>query len=398
MDCCQSAIHPGVTMPLSIRPVPYELPTYSLTGDLMGFLRCPLQYRYQRIGRLPPSEPVQQWFGEFIHGVLEEGYRTYKASGGVPPWPQATLDAIVDLITARLSARGLVAMSTNVKQIASDRARAAIQELGPYLFSLIIQAEVRVAGARMLPAGARNLPHRRADRYEMAGVVDVVTEVALSDPKLQANPLVQAIRAAVPDLPPQFEIIVDYKGSRRPSLPRPGKAGYWTQYAWQLQTYAYLRSRQGGQQPVVAGVLLYLNELAPTRKDLAELKRDIRSGLTDVVPLPGSVDAKALVSRSPRKGPVPALSFEFRLARAIRVEPVTTATIQTALTNFDTTVESIEGCYASEFLGSTVQQAWQPSASDPGTCAACDSKTYCKGFQATPMAAQGFTSPRLPGT
>src|SRR4051794_12927315 len=74
-------------MVLERRREPEIIPQYSLTGDLIAFLRCGLQYRYHNGSALPPSRPVQLWFGEFLHGVMEAAFRIWSASPTPPPFP-----------------------------------------------------------------------------------------------------------------------------------------------------------------------------------------------------------------------------------------------------------------------------------------------------------------------
>jgi PD-(D/E)XK nuclease superfamily protein len=390
-------------MTLTIRPKVYSLPSYSLTGDLLGYLRCGLQYRYQRIGNLPPSRPVQQWFGEFIHGVLEEAFRRYRDAAlmgnpSLPPWPAAELDDIRKVIKARLGARGLYAWSPDLEKLGDDRATVAVQDLGPYLFPLIHRAEVRLTGARLLPAIQAKLQFRVADRYEMVGVVDVVTHVQVADPALATNPIVGALLKALgPGLPTKFEVIVDYKGMRRPPVPKPGvKGGLWTQYEWQLQTYGELRRTQPDALNVVAGVLLYVNELYPTRSDLEYLKDEIANGTTDVPPQPGSPAEVALKNWKTRDKQLPLLPFDYRLVRALRVVPITQQSVAQALQAFDDVVKEIETCRGQEIHGVPVLQAWTKNSSEESTCVVCDSRTFCPEYQAIYAKKHSETEPRLP--
>lgn len=391
-------------MTLSTRPKPYSLPGYSLTGDLIGFLRCGLQYRYTRIGRLPPSKPVQLWFGEFIHGVLEESFRRYKeqahaGAAALPPWAQDKVDDILALIKQRLAARGLRPWDRELESLGDRRALAAIQELGPHLFPLIHKAEVRLQGARDLPPIKAELQFREADRYEMIGVVDVVTHIELNDPDHQNNLIVKLVKAELArtgaTVPNKFEIIIDYKGMRRPGNFAMGAGSLWEQYEWQIQTYAELRRKQADSLPVAAGVLLYVNELAPTASDLANLKREIKSGMTDVSPAQGS-EAAALLNTWSSGKPEPELPFEFRLKRAVRVIPVTKASIGNALTQFDQVVKRIETCRGKEFNGTSVLNAWERNAEEEQTCVVCDSRTFCPDYQREYAAKHGDKLPRAP--
>jgi hypothetical protein len=388
---------------LSVRPKVYSLPSYSLTGDLLGFLRCGLQYRYTRIGQLPSARPVQLWFGEFIHGILEEAYRRYresivKGTPSLPPWPAAELEDIRKLIKARLDARGLVPWAPDVERLGYSRADSAIQELGPNLFPLIHRAEVRLTGARALPKISSALQFREADRYEIIGIIDVVTHVEINDRAFASNPIVKALLAdlskATPD---QFEVIIDYKGMRRPPAKATGAgASLWTQYAWQLMTYAELRRKQPDALPVAAGVILYVNELHPTRSDLVELKKESKAGTTDVPPQTGSVE-EDLLAKWKSGDPLPKLPLEYRLARALRVIPVDDASISNALMSFDDVVKEIETCRGQEVHGSPVLTAWTRNSSDENTCIVCDSRTYCPEYQVKYAVKHGETKPRLPG-
>lgn len=376
-------------MHLSKRPAVYSLPSYSLTGDLLGFLRCGLQYRYLRLGQLPSTRPVQLWFGQFIHGVLEEAYRRFNSSrrAGIddpPPWEESRLEDICALIKRRLAAQGLFPWTEDLEELGTKRAVATVNDLGPELFPLIHRAEVRLTGARALPLSKipEKYRFREADRYEVAGVVDVITHIELSDPSLQNNRLVKAILRDLPEKPPErFEVIIDYKGMRRPPVRAPSGASpnFWDIYEWQIQTYAHLRKAHEDSLPVVAGMILYVNEILPTATDLTLMKNEIRERETDVLP-PSGGEADSVIRDWHQRDEVPTLPLDYRLARMIRIVQTGPQLIESSLEKFDEVVARIELCRGKELQHGLIIENWEKNPSDESTCTACDARTYCPAY------------------
>lgn len=398
-------------MALSVRPEPYMIPAYSLTGDLLAYLNCGLQYRYQNRGALPPSKPVQLWFGQFIHGVMEEAYRTWRSGATPLPWSDTDIQPITDAIIARLAARGLHYQRQELLEVALERARVSINTWGAYLFPLIAEAEVRLKGIRRMPPGTVTI--RRSNYYEVEGVVDVLTSFELSA-VTGPNPIVSAVLSAI--APQTYEVIVDYKGMRRPRVTTDDE---WIHQEWQILTYAWLREQQPESNPVKSGVLIYIDELVPSETDMDELYEEVlgtSTPQTDVAPTGSDLQAlqnwphtkvnwhqplrawrqqmnvwRQEVSAWRQTGraqgqprpPMPQmpqmpqpLSMEFRLRRSLRVIPIQRNDVDESLARFDGVVSEIEGCVAQESAGQVLTTTWPTNPRDK-TCVVCDFKTFC---------------------
>ena len=390
-------------MALGRRNLPFEVPRYSLTGDILSFQRCPLQYRYYNGSALPPSRPVQLWTGEFIHGVLEEAYRHWQQCRPPFPWPcnptpwpppqtplkraKNDIGEIGDAVEARLAAAGKRPRNANARDIAYRRAKAAINLLGPDLFPLITDAERRISGTRQMPQLPQQLP-ARGDRYELTGVVDVISHLSM-----QANPqnsLVQMLQARCPNAP--FEIIIDYKAERRPPINAPRRQ----YHKWQVQTYAWLLNRLPQSSPVDAAIIVYINELVPSKEDFRILQQEVRNGSTDVIPLSGSPDYYA-INRWQPGAPVPVLTDDFRIKRAIWIVDVSPKSLKTAVAQIDSVVAQIETSAANEHFSGNIPSNWPATGLDRD-CVACDFRHFCPN--PAPRSSSGtrqLTAPSAPG-
>lgn len=371
-------------MALSVRSAPYEIPAYSLTGDLLSHDKCGLQYRYYKRGALPPSTPVQLWFGEFIHGVMEESYRRWKedpTSHSFPPgsgWDWQTQIRPIELaIYERLLARNLrpngkLFDKTNpggVKRLASERAEAAINSWGRSLFPLIHEAEVVLKGIRPMPPQANG--DQRSPYYEVKGIVDVITSVKVSDIGSDNEIVAQLLKTlgGLPQTGQPVEIIVDYKGMRRPEV----GSREWNLHNWQVQTYAWLRRHQPNAGKVVAGILLYLNELVPSAGDMQELQSELRGASYKTDVLPNATELKAIQQWA--RGPAP-YGIDYRKSRSLRIIPVDSQSELLSLQEYDNVVKQVEGSIMMELAGTGLLQSWHAKP-ERRTCTACDAKAFC---------------------
>lgn len=393
-------------MKLPSRSKSYMIPEYSLTGDLLSYITCGLQYRYQNKGALPPSKPVQRWFGEFIHGVLEESYNEWKYGKKEFPWDwKEDIRPIEDLIDLRLQVRGLYPHDEDLffsinqpgmnmtidelnehdhKKLASARAEKAINIWGKHLFPLIDSAELLIKGVRPMPNYDKNTS--RSNYYGINGVVDVLTSTKINTMDEQStlynfnNKIVQFIKnnLETSDIE-DYEVIIDYKGMKRPPIKvtDPLSEDKWENHKQQILTYSWLRSKQEDAKDISAGIILYLNELVPSKEDLVLIKEEIRNNLTDVPEGIEFDDDIELIEEWEEDEKAPNLSEEFKIARSIRFINVNEKEREKALKKFDNVVYDIENSLVSEMKGCKIQDAWKAEA-DKRTCLACDFRTFCK--------------------
>ena len=368
-------------MRISAKSEQYDIQRYSLTGDLLAYYKCPLQYRYYNKGSLPPSVPVQLWFGEFIHGVMEEGFLRWRE--GTFNINQITFDSVQEIavsVADRLEAKGLRPYSNIFLREdrggrrcrdmeANKRAFESVRIWAPHLYPLIQGNEVPLEDTRPMPDTPLG---RRSDLYAMTGVADVITSIKIRDisPK---NRVVQYLMENdrmkdCIDRYDEFEIVIDYKGTQRPNLDDPA----WHHHEWQLQTYMWLRRGQliaeGSDVPVIGGFLLYLNELHPSAKFDKTFYDVVKAGNTDVMPKGDDLE----LVKGGKSG-----TERFRIRRSFRLIPYDEESVRNALEEFDSAVKLIETSVQEEMRDSRNVMGHWPGVYREESCTACDAKTFC---------------------
>lgn len=417
-------------MRLSTKSKEYIIPEYSLTGDLLSFLTCNLQYRYQNKGNLPPSMPIQLWFGEFIHGALEEAFLKWDKLDDDKkldfPWDwESEIHPIEELITNRLKVKGLNPPYDYVNNygpkdnIYSARLERSINLWGPHLFPLIDDTEVLLKGLRSL-----DNENARSEYYSINGVVDVLSSKKVEkevqrtnnqsfqetlDSYFDSNPKNvlldylsknEEFKKLLADGLDEYEIIIDYKGMRRPSAPSKEEFSKiesmmingdindsqeyldfktWIQQEWQILTYAWLRRNQQKSRKPIVGIIFYLNELVPSTNDLVAIREDLKNNKTDITKESVPKEDWEKLIHWDEKLDLPIhrdLSNKFKMDRSIRIINLDDDLMKNSLNEFDKVVNNIETCLNNEINGYKIKEAWKADAEER-TCSACDFRTFC---------------------
>lgn len=180
----------------------------------------------------------------------------------------------------------------------------------------------------------------------------------------------------------EYEIIIDYKGMKRPPIEvdNPKSENKWESHKQQILTYSWLRSQQEDAKSIFAGIIFYLNELVPSKEDLALIKEEMENYLIDDETLEKYKSDFELINNWQEDDKAPELSNEFKLERSIRIININKQEIDKSLEKFDDVVYNIEESLINEMKGCRIQEAWHAEADDR-TCRACDFKTFCKNYK-----------------
>jgi CRISPR/Cas system-associated exonuclease Cas4 (RecB family) len=277
------------------------------------------------------------------------------------------------------------------KKLASARAEKAINVWGPHLFPLIDSTELLIKGIRKMPNYDEKTS--RSNYYGINGVVDVLSSMKINKNLNQSNldnynnKIIEFLKKD-PEFSrkisnfsegDEYEIIIDYKGMKRPPEKSINKfTDPWENHKQQILTYSWLRSRQEDAKPIFAGIIFYLNELVPSKEDLVLIQDEIAHDRTDkAIDYSKYANDVDLIMNWNEDDKAPELSEEFKIARSIRIINIDDKEIDDSLNKFDNVVFNIESSLIKEIKGCKIQEAWKAD-SDERTCNACDFRTFCK--------------------
>jgi len=436
---------------LKKKEISEEMQSYSIVGDLISYLRCPLAYRKISIGNLTPSRPSQLWFGNFIHGVMEQLFYIYHVGVSIPPplKPVCLLEKKVDQtvisiedidyfnfiddvkecdkscserkclyricyeVAARLASNRIFARSKVMVNSAIFRINLLLNEIGTQLIPLIKAAEIPLKGIRRYEGQPFNyekfknlIGGSRKAFYEIRGIIDVISQFDIEEflnaiksedsskqprniilknigqhfyPDLfeiddeSINLMETVIINLARDFPAGFEIILDYKGQIRPEV---SEESDWYKHEWQIRTYKWLREQQMQQMPVVAGILIYINEFLPSKQDIQKIARLSETKETDLVLTDEQIELLKKHAFNPQAY-LKNIPMDYRHNRAIRfIDLRNKSKTKESIEKYDRTVLEIQLCSSIEKQNGNLE-IWE-NKGNPEMCGSCDFRYVCR--------------------
>jgi len=314
-------------------------------------------------------------------------------------------------VIRRLNAKKIFARS-NLRRLAMKRIKYMLTKVGKDLFPLIEAAEIDIDGIRPIKT-EQGLDYFKPERfateemvkvtellYEVHGIADVISEFSFSVTdsniiiKLVSN-YFQELFENVEGFRSKFEqtqvegikheIIIDYKGSSRPGKKPGTERG--DEHEWQIRTYTWLREESIQNTKIIAGIILYINELYPSEKDIKriiKLSEDTHDNIENVETTNFPLDQEWIdilkpeyrTKADPTQFYLDTVDNDFILKRAFRIiETVDNDKNEISLTTFDKVVIEIESCKETEAKFGNIG-IWKPKG-DRGTCKLCDKHYYC---------------------
>lgn len=352
-------------MQLSTRRIDDISEPFHLYNDLAAFAQRQLKPPFQ--APEPSKGPYQP--RAFIVLAWNEALRHYlferqKGLNDLPPWSDDALDRLLKRGFHRMMTESLLPPCSGPSAAEWDEAKAVINEFGPVFFPLIRESGVCVQNARLIPkykfpSAWRSEP---TNMCEIMAETDIISHDRLNASHPTTKALQRVIRAVLPVNSP-FEIVVVYKGRRRPLFHGADALDVNTQWNIDkccLHYLAYLRQQQNPPVPVIGAMIVYLNELCPTLEALSRFFVEVQNGATDIIPFSDGDLERALrgwanlpkIMRA--RANFPQMPLVFRLNRAVRLFRITPQTMKQAMKRLDDVVIGLK-VHRSQFIH---RQSW----------------------------------------
>lgn len=344
---------------------PYMIREMSISGDIMAYRACPRQYRYYDVLGLPRSNKDPLWNSEFICGLEREAYHVWRTTGR-PVRDRPSIGIMCRDVSGFLESRG---MHPHPKAYEDDP-----DGTSGLLMNLRAHETVCFAMDHLFPLVRENdivIRYRDGDMpFSMKGSAGIIDGGAVLDAG-DDNILACMIKETVKDITADSEVLFEIRGTERPlySDRDSGMDGH----ASYINALMGMRMSGTDHADVVAGVILYLNELRMSKRAMNALRVHLDE-IDDVLD-----DDELDMLNDLEDGVQP--SLESRIRRCIRVIPFDEVASRKAINDMHRVGMGIIRSHEADAGDpSNIAMHWEPGCYDSRRCRTCDFRPSCEGI------------------